>query len=459
MKKLPVLSILVIVVILLGAAMRFYKLDSYEYRLDELDGVYRASVMTFKDTLTFSYRGANASSSIPPLYILLLKVWVSIFGESEIATRMLSVFLSALSMLFFFKLIGLFTRKSRSILFGLLLFSFNFHMIMFSRMTRRYSLLVLLAIASFYLFSLVFIKKRTSRLSTISYILLSAIGVYTDYLFVLILLSQGIIILFRQGNLSEWLACQLAIFCLFLPWLVQIIFKKWLIHEIVLSINWIPKLTLDAFIGNIPALLMGTNAVSILFVIFLLILAIFILVKKRNEAAAFIVPSFVPLMTLALVSIIHSLLNIDYLLVSIPFLIILITLGFENFRFIASFVFIVLLLGNLAQIGPLFEQNRPYSTILSSIQSPNSVILPYPTYYTTVICFYAPLSCLAGSYHGGEEWIRQKLFSSPDSWLIFTNISSKPDVLHSCDFFLRGNSSKLVERKNMGPITLLHFVS
>ena len=98
----------------------------------------------------------------PPLYYLILKVWSSFFGTSEIALRLLSLIFGLLT-IYFVYLIGkeLFNKKV-GLIVGVLLATSGLH-IYYSQEARMYSLVALLISYLVYLF----LKKRWAIFSVV----------------------------------------------------------------------------------------------------------------------------------------------------------------------------------------------------------------------------------------------------------------------------------------------------
>lgn len=154
-----------------------------------------------------------------PLYNLLLHFWMVLFGNSEIATRSLSVLFSSLTA----PLIYEFGRKhltKQAGIFSALIFSFaNLHFF-YSHIARVYSLVCVLAIISMYLY-LELIK--TGKLKVlIYYTAVCTAMIYTHLTTVFILAAQFLagIIFFRRSkhNILLSMVCIIASMLSFVPW-------------------------------------------------------------------------------------------------------------------------------------------------------------------------------------------------------------------------------------------------
>ncbi len=157
---------------------------------------------------------ATAKDFNPPFYYLLLKLWMLVFGKSEIALRSLSligywltVYVGYLFLVNVFK----FSRK-KSYLY-LLLIAINPLLVYYALEVRMYSLFAFLVSLSFY--ALIRKKKRLYLTATI-------IGLYTHY-FMIFAVGGQLLFSFisdpkkeRRDFIKQLLFCGFA----FLPWVI-----------------------------------------------------------------------------------------------------------------------------------------------------------------------------------------------------------------------------------------------
>jgi len=158
----------------------------------------------------------TASDFNPPLYYFILHFWMKIFGNGEIAIRMLSFIFHLLLVFVCYK----FAQKlkfSRLFIFYFLFFIFlNPMLIYYAFEARMYSLLALLATCSMYFF---YTKNW------LPYILTSALGLWTQPFMVFVILSQFFyLLLTKQFNRFYFFIFTFSIL-LFSPWIPVVFFQ------------------------------------------------------------------------------------------------------------------------------------------------------------------------------------------------------------------------------------------
>lgn len=158
----------------------------------------------------------------PPLYLLVLKSWVSIFGNSEIATGTLSLIFSLLTLPLVYLLGKKLYNKKVGIIAAAIFWSSPL-LIFQSTNTRMYSLVVFLATLScLFLFN---IFQKLGWLNFLGYIFISVLGLYTHTTYAFFILAQVVAWfifskMFTQKNFyRNWILTYLAIGVGYLPWL------------------------------------------------------------------------------------------------------------------------------------------------------------------------------------------------------------------------------------------------
>ena len=226
-----------LLVLLLAAALRFYRLDGQSLWADEGNSVALAERSLAEITYGAAY------DIHPPLYYYLLHFWVGPFGTSEFAVRSLSAVIGIL-------LVGLTFLISRRLfdpwvgLVAAFLSAISPFQVYYSQEARMYILLAALSALSIYFF-LRFMEAETAetgRQQPLSlwagfYILAAVLALYTHYSFPFVLLAENLVYTFwlivearrggergRRGGVIlgkalRWAALQLGVVFFFLPWL------------------------------------------------------------------------------------------------------------------------------------------------------------------------------------------------------------------------------------------------
>lgn len=166
----------------------------------------------------------------PPLYFLMARFWMQMFGDSLTASRSLPALLSLLGLPLMYKLgLELFDSQLAAIL-AAILFALSPFDILFAQTARQYSLLTVVVIASS-LWLLLALRSSTWR-NWLVYSITSAVGLYTHPFFGLTLIAHGVYVLLLNlqlnfsssqfkilGNSWKYLLAMMGTLGLYSPWL------------------------------------------------------------------------------------------------------------------------------------------------------------------------------------------------------------------------------------------------
>jgi len=130
----------------------------------------------------------------PPLFYVLLKLWISIGGESLFWLRFFPVFFSIIALVPFYFLCRQLELNYSTIALALSFLTFSGALIKYSQTVRMYSLLMCFALFSFWLFARFFRLGKSFWILTFVNIVL----IYTHYYGWLVILSEVIAILILQ---------------------------------------------------------------------------------------------------------------------------------------------------------------------------------------------------------------------------------------------------------------------
>ncbi len=164
----------------------------------------------------------------PPLYYLLLHLWIGLFGSSVVAVRLLSVLIGTATVPLLYlagrRLLG----HNGGLLAAFLLTVSPFH-IYYSQEVRMYGLVTLLGLAALYgalRWTWNIGHQKADIGHWVLYVLTATMALYTQYYAAFLLLGLNLIVLLRRpkstkgpGSLPAWLAAQATVALLYLPWL------------------------------------------------------------------------------------------------------------------------------------------------------------------------------------------------------------------------------------------------
>src|SRR5437016_7738849 len=175
--------VIVLAIVLLAALLRFHEIGRQSLWNDEgntLRLVERSIPLLLE----------NASHDIhPPGYYLALKVWWSLTGESEFALRAFSALAGVLTVACVYALGRALSAPGAGALSALLV-AVNAFSVYYGQEARMYALLALFAAASM----LVFVRwtARPAWRIALALALINAAGLYTQYTYPAVMLTQGI---------------------------------------------------------------------------------------------------------------------------------------------------------------------------------------------------------------------------------------------------------------------------
>lgn len=332
----------------------------------------------------------------PPLYYLLLHLWMKIFGTSEVAIRSLSFlfFLGAVLTVYF---IGRHLWDKKTGVLAAALTFVNPFLFQYAFEGRMYSLLLLTATLSVYFF----LKKQR-----LGFILATLSALYTHHFSLFVVLVEAIW-LFREtwskpkreilGQFSQIFLIGL----FYLPWLYPLYYQT----SLVASGFWLGKPNLESLTGLFEKFLLGGQ--DYLLKTALLFSFLLILVLRRwqeNSWGLFLASWFLlPILLVFFISRVASasIFFDRYLLFTIPPLILLLASKIRlGTYFILAFTILVLLSVNYHYFThPTKRPFRELATYVKSAQKEEDFLINYPgvahhlfesKYYGLLAPIYSP---------------------------------------------------------------------
>ncbi len=215
-------------------ALRLYRLGAEGLWYDETVSLFLAR----QDLVALTRH--TAGDIHPPLYYYLLHFWGQFAGWSEFPAAFLSLFFGVVLIALVYRVARAWFDQTVALIAALLVAASPYNL-WYSQEVRMYTLGAVLGLASTYFFVRLFsrqssVASRQMILSRdfVAYAVLSALGMYTLYYFAFLLVFQNLVALvwllrpsllvprtlrFTFHALQIWIASQLAIVLLYLPWL------------------------------------------------------------------------------------------------------------------------------------------------------------------------------------------------------------------------------------------------
>ena len=206
---------LLIFLVVIGAGLRLYLLAEKSIWLDEA-----FSITISQHSLADMLHLIVQADTHPPLYYLLLKIWL-VFGDSETQARLLSTLFSIASIpLIYFVGVSLYENERVGLIAATILTLSPFQ-VWYAQETRMYAMLTFALLASAYY--LLRALRDGDRRDWIGYILTTVLALYTDNGAIWYLATITIFFLISlrryKARIIGWLFSTFAIGLLYLPWL------------------------------------------------------------------------------------------------------------------------------------------------------------------------------------------------------------------------------------------------
>jgi len=211
----------VLILTLAALSLRVCYLDSQSMWGDEAFSLINAKDLSIGGVIQKVYEfGEGGGDSHPPLYYILLNLWIRLFGDSLIALRMLSAVFGVLTVPLFF-LVGKELFSGRDGFAAAVFCTFSAFHVWYSQETRMYSLTVFLCLVSFYGFLRLL---KGWRLSTVLIFLSGTIALlYTHHFGLILLFMENVYYLFsrhKHRRPVKWYLLQGVLLILYIPGLI-----------------------------------------------------------------------------------------------------------------------------------------------------------------------------------------------------------------------------------------------
>ncbi|MGI8493712.1 MAG: hypothetical protein ACR2L1_00150, partial [Pyrinomonadaceae bacterium] len=135
-------------VVILYIGSRLWRLTSYSLWTDEI-----FSVMAVRLSWNEMFIRLIMDKVHPPLFYIILKLWVAIGGDSLLWLKLLPVLIASAAIIPFYGLCKELNLSARTTNLTLLLMAVNGYLIYYSQEVRMYILLLFFTVASFWMFA------------------------------------------------------------------------------------------------------------------------------------------------------------------------------------------------------------------------------------------------------------------------------------------------------------------
>ena len=174
----------------------------------------------------------------PPLFYVLLKIWITAGGESLFWLRLFPVVFSILALFVFYLFCKQIKMSYTAIVAALSFFAANGALIKYAQEVRMYSLLLFLAILSMWLFARFLNLGKNNRILTVVNILL----VYTHYFGWFVVGAEVLTILILQRIKIRQILTMFAICAAaFVPWIIAIFQASRANFDLAQNIGWMSR--------------------------------------------------------------------------------------------------------------------------------------------------------------------------------------------------------------------------
>lgn len=184
----------------------------------------------------------------PPLFYILLKIWISIGGENLYYLRLFPVIFSIISLVPFYFLCRQLKLEFPVLILAIAFFTFNGALIKYSQEVRMYSILLCFSLFSIWLFvRFLDLGKNIWILTIINFLL-----VYTHYFGWLVVFTEVLaIVYFQRIKIRQILMMFGIVLLTFVPWIVLIVKAANLNSDLSQNIGWIERPNLFVLIRSI----------------------------------------------------------------------------------------------------------------------------------------------------------------------------------------------------------------
>lgn len=274
---------LLVIIMLVGAFLRFYHINYQSVWLDEIHTLNESSP---DKSFSQVYDSLMASEALPPLYFCLVNIVFKIFGYTTFAVRTFSAIIGIVGIFSVYSLgKELYNKKAGLIASALL--AINYFHIYYSQEARLYSMMFLFTTIAF-IYLIKFIKKPSYK-TAIIYGVSASLMIYSHFFAVFTLLAQCLILLYYVVYPYATTRKKFLIFSA-LSGIIAIVLYiptyKLIVKTIEIKTMWIEMPTLDVFTQFFKDFFGQSETVVALAVLLVIVFLIKLFNTKKGESEA-----------------------------------------------------------------------------------------------------------------------------------------------------------------------------
>jgi hypothetical protein len=251
-RTVPRSLVVFVLVVIIFVALRFWKITSFS-----LWGGEAFTMIGVRQTWMGMFSYVIADIVHPPLFYILLKIWIGLGGESLLWLKLFPVLTGIALVVPFYLLCRELNLQWPEMSLALFLAAVNGYLIHYAQELRMYSLFAFLSMCSFWLF-LRYLRipgKATRDLLWLT--LLNAMTIYSHYYGWLVAALELLFLLIWQPRKLPWFGLSMGVLLLaFGPWGYLVIREAQSIGGLARNLDWIPRPNVSRFL-NLYATLNG----------------------------------------------------------------------------------------------------------------------------------------------------------------------------------------------------------
>jgi hypothetical protein len=232
-------------VVVLFVALRFWKLTSFS-----LWGGEAFTVLGARQTWAGMFSYVIADIVHPPLSYVLLKLWISLGGQSLLWLKLFPVLTGIGLVVPFYFLCQELDLQWPEMSLALFLAAVNGYMIHYAQELRMYSLLTFLAMCSFWLFMRYFRRPGQATRDLLWLTVVNSLAIYSHYYgWVVVGVELLFLLMWQRRKLPRFGLSLAVLFLAFAPWAYVVIREAHSVGGLARNLDWIPRPDLTHFLN------------------------------------------------------------------------------------------------------------------------------------------------------------------------------------------------------------------